>query len=48
MTAFLVVIAFFGLDLAGVIAALAWLDRRRAREDITDQRFRDHRRRYRP
>lgn len=44
MTAGLIIVAFLAADLAAVIGALAWLSSYRARQDITDLRYR---RRYR-
>jgi hypothetical protein len=43
---YIVVLLFFGLDLALVVGALLWLSQRRASQDITDLRFR-RKQRYR-
>jgi hypothetical protein len=46
MIEFIVVMLFFGIDIALVVAALLWLSDRRSRADITDMRY-ARRRRYR-
>ena len=47
MTLAIVVILFVVIDLGLVIGALAWLSEQRGIADITDMRYRQHRRRYR-
>jgi hypothetical protein len=47
VTAAIAILLFVALDVGLVIAGLAWLNRQRARADITDMRYRDYRRRYR-
>jgi hypothetical protein len=44
MTAAIVLIVFFAVDIALVLGALFWLSRQRAIADITDLRYRSRRR----
>lgn len=47
MLAVVILVLFICLDIAVVILALLWLSERRAKDDITDMRFREWRRRIR-
>lgn len=47
MTGTIIVVLFFGLDVALVVGALLWLSERRGMADITDLRYRERRRRVR-